>query len=146
MIVVYQPADAFFHRHPRKIQTQPYGLLHQPKVSEQLLGMNLGDLLDRLDFKHQLPFHQNVDSKCTIHRQPVKLDCDEVPTKLTLTVQGDVYGRWSTDALYQQNMSVFELQFSGSNITNEQFVSTMQSFSAKLQALGAKSARRDAGW
>ena len=82
----------------------------------------------------------------SLEDDPVKLDCDEVPKKLTLTVQGDVYGRWSTDALYQQNMSVFELQFSGSNITNEQFVCTMQSFSAKLQALGAKSARRDAGW
>ena len=77
---------------------------------------------------------------------PVSQLCEEVPRQVNLVVQGDVYGHWSTDALYRTNSSAFQLEFTGSNITTEDYSNTMNRFRDKLKALSRKSSDRDAGW
>ena len=71
----------------------------------------------------------------------------QVPkTSVVGTFQGDVFGRWETDAKFKSNSSAFVLEFQGSTIGNTDYQNTMKTFRTKLKALSAKSSNRDAGW
>lgn len=72
--------------------------------------------------------------------------CEEIPRQVNMRVQADIFGAWSTKSTYQGNASAFEIEFSGSNITTQQFKTTMEGFKDQLQALSAKASKRDAGW
>ena len=48
--------------------------------------------------------------------------------------------------MFLHNASIFALDFAGTNITTDQYRTTMTNFKNKLERLGAKSAQRDVGW
>ena len=72
--------------------------------------------------------------------------CTEIPTTISSTYQGDVYGGWETNNTFSQNSSAFVLQFVGSKLTTEQYIKTMTSFKSQLLELSQKSAMRDSAW
>ena len=72
--------------------------------------------------------------------------CAEIPISVTTTINGDVYGHWSSNPLFLNNASIFVLDFVGTNITTAQYVATMTRFKNQLEILGAKAAQRDVGW
>ena len=65
---------------------------------------------------------------------------------LTQTVHGDIRGNWDTLPGFVQNSSIFQLIFQGSQITNDQYDTTMNDFRQRMKALSEKAAKRDAGW
>ena len=72
--------------------------------------------------------------------------CTELPKTVTATYQGDIYGNWETNAAFNQNSSVFMIQFVGSKISSAQYVATMTSFKQQLLDLSRKSTMRDSAW
>ena len=58
--------------------------------------------------------------------------CTTVPKVVTGKFQGDVFGRWETDPLFQPNSSAFVLKFHGSAIDNNAYTRTMETFRQKL--------------
>ena len=61
--------------------------------------------------------------------------CAEVPKVVTGTFQGDVFGRWETDPLFQKNSSAFVLEFRGSSVGSADYRRTMETFRKELKAL-----------
>jgi hypothetical protein len=72
--------------------------------------------------------------------------CNYVPLQVTGRFEADVYGNWATANAFQQNMSIFQLDMVGTQVTEDQYKKIMSGFQAQLKALSDKSARRDAGW
>ena len=72
--------------------------------------------------------------------------CTPIPIVVVNTIEGDVYGTWNTLPGFQQNNSIFQLSFTGSNITNDVYQSTMLKFKDKLRVLSSKSDARDTAW
>lgn len=60
-VVIDHPADAVLHRHSRKIKKQPHGLLEEPQIGQQLLGMCLIETLNRLDLNYETVINQKIN-------------------------------------------------------------------------------------
>lgn len=68
--------------------------------------------------------------------------CNEVPVSVTGRYYADYDGNWQTNSHYSTNRSIFVLEFTGSEVTNDQYKRTMTNFNNKLNVLGTKFASR----
>ena len=72
--------------------------------------------------------------------------CQLVPLFVSQKVQGDMRGTWMTSSKFQPNMSIYTLDMSGTEITNEDYVQIMSTFQEQMKTLSSRSALRDAAW
>lgn len=72
--------------------------------------------------------------------------CQDIPVSVTGTYSGDSNGKWSTNPSFLQNSSIYEIQFTGSLITLEQYKTSFATFHNRLKSLGAISAKRELAW
>jgi len=87
-----------------------------------------------------------VNQKFLSLQQSTDYVCSVVPLTISATFEATYSGRWSTDPMFNLNQSIFELSFSGSQVSNDQFAGVMESFKAKLADLGNKGKRRNTLW
>ena len=72
--------------------------------------------------------------------------CQLVPLFVSGNVQGDMRGYWMTNSKFRSNMSIYTLDMSGTEITNEDYVQIMSTFQEQMKTLSSRSALRDASW
>lgn len=74
MLIDHTP-DALFHCGVRKVQQQPYGLLHQAQIGQNLLEMSIVKPFDQFDLNHDAASHQQIDTKRLFVSSAAKLNC-----------------------------------------------------------------------
>ena len=76
------PVDHSFHplfeRLAAEVYEQPYGLIEQAQVGQELLAMNRKQMLHRLDLYDQTVVHQQVDLECGREADAFIFDIDRV--------------------------------------------------------------------
>jgi len=72
--------------------------------------------------------------------------CYEVPAVLTGTYIADKNGYWNTESKFDESLAVYQLDFIGTEVTQEQYTATMTAFEDSVKYLGEKSAVRDLSW
>lgn len=58
--------------------------------------------------------------------------CQDVPVAITGNYEIDMYGRWSTDAAFKKNTSMFQVNFQASEISMNQYQSTINKFAKRI--------------
>ena len=64
--------------------------------------------------------------------------CEKIPVAVTGVYLADRSGAWSTNNAYDTGWPLYELSFTGTKVTEEQYSSMMRNFTGQLQALGEK--------
>jgi len=62
-MVVDDPSHSLLERRATKIDQQPYGLMGETKVGQQLFGVNDSQPFDRLDLDEQSLVYKQVDAR-----------------------------------------------------------------------------------
>ena len=73
-MVVDDPSHSLLERRATKIDQQPYGLMGETKVGQQLFGVNDSQPFDRLDLDEQSLVYKEVDAKCGIEPHSFKFN------------------------------------------------------------------------
>jgi len=72
--------------------------------------------------------------------------CIDIPLVVQGSYNADWFGKWSSSPDFLYNSTIYRLTLDGSNITNEQYRSTMNKFDANLKSISTKGASRDVVW
>jgi hypothetical protein len=72
--------------------------------------------------------------------------CTEIKQSLYGTYYGDINGYWSSEQEYNEDMSIYELSFEGSQLTTNQYSSLISDINYKYNILGNISTQRDLAW
>lgn len=74
---------------------------------------------------------------------PTQAICAFVPVPVTGMYQADLRGAWSSDATFDPQLPIYELEMTGSTVDLPGYSAAIANFSSQLQAVGAKSRTLD---
>ena len=72
--------------------------------------------------------------------------CQSLPTIVTGQFTADKYGKWNTNKNYSDNLALYKIEFSATNVTDKEYSAVMDSFGAKFSALGTRMSDADLAW
>ena len=78
---IHQSAEALHEGGTAEVDEQPYGLVGQSEVGEQLLRVRGMQAINRLDFDKQSFIHQKVDPERRVETITFELNIDRVLTR-----------------------------------------------------------------
>jgi len=81
----------------------------------------------------------------SIEGNSTERSCQMVPLQLTTTVEGDIHGNWATTTAFMQNLSIYQMSMTGTQITNVEYKGIFEKFKSQIKQLSARSSGRDAG-
>lgn len=73
-------------------------------------------------------------------------ECQTVSAVVTGQFTADKHGRWSSDIDYKDNAAIYKVDFSATNVTEDEYTAVMNGFGSRLKDLGTRMDTADLAW